>query len=105
MTEAELREHITADLRWDKFATAQATDKALQELFAGNKDMFDGSSVHARHILLRLTTADGPARLQKIKQDIEAEVAKGLSTKLASQCRRTGSRKGALPPCSMRPSP
>ena len=82
LTEAELREQIAADLRWDKFATGQATDKALQDLFTGNKDMFDGSSVHARHILLPLTTADGPARLQKIKQDIEAEVAKGLSTKL-----------------------
>ncbi len=44
-------EQIAADLRWEKFATGQATEKALLDLFTGNKEIFDGSSVHARHIL------------------------------------------------------
>jgi peptidyl-prolyl cis-trans isomerase C len=81
LTEAELREQIAADIRWDKFATAQATEKALQDLFAGNKDMFDGSTVRARHILLP-AAPDSPAKLLKIKQNIEAAVAKGLVDKL-----------------------
>jgi peptidyl-prolyl cis-trans isomerase C len=81
VTEPELREQIAVDIRWDKFATAQATDKALQELFTSHKEMFDGSTVRARHILLK-ADPDSPARLLKIKQNIEAAVAKGLAEKL-----------------------
>jgi peptidyl-prolyl cis-trans isomerase C len=83
LTEAELREHVLCDLRWEKFATGQATDKALADLFNGNKEMFDGSKVRARHILL--TAADAReaevavAKLRTIKQEIEAAVAAGLA--------------------------
>src|SRR5438874_6859514 len=52
LTEPELRGQLSAELRWEKFADAQATDKVLRELFDKNHDMFDGSMVHARHILL-----------------------------------------------------
>ena len=52
MSEAELREQVLADLRWEKFATGQASDKVLADYFAANKEMFDGSKVRARHILL-----------------------------------------------------
>src|SRR5262249_12528405 len=36
--EAELRTHIAADLRWYKYASAQANDKAVMDLFNANKD-------------------------------------------------------------------
>src|SRR5262249_50837594 len=52
VAETELREHIEADLRWYKYASAQATDVTLKKLFDDNKDMFDGSTVRAQHILL-----------------------------------------------------
>ena len=52
LTAAEFRTQVTADLRWEKFATAQATEAALKGLFEKNQDMFDGSQVRARHILL-----------------------------------------------------
>src|SRR5262249_41521595 len=77
LTEAELRDHIAADLRWDKYATGQATDKALHELFDQNKDMFDGSMVHARHILLTPPPGDAKAaeaaqaKLLTIKKNVE----------------------------------
>src|SRR5262249_44337311 len=58
LTEGELREHIMADLRWEKYATTQATDKALQDLFNRQKDMFDGSQVRVRHILLTPDSRD-----------------------------------------------
>jgi peptidyl-prolyl cis-trans isomerase C len=82
LTEAELKQHITADLRWDKYAEAQATDKVLRELFTANKDMFDGSMVRVRHILLTPDAKDAKkvaaarAELVALKQKIEADVAK-----------------------------
>ncbi len=85
LTEAELREHITADLRWDKYATSQVNDKALRDYFAANKETFDGTMVKARHVLL--TPAPGDARsaeqaqaqLLACKAEIEAQVAAGLA--------------------------
>jgi peptidyl-prolyl cis-trans isomerase C len=85
VTEAELRTHIAADLRWLKYASAQATDKALAELFAGNKDMFDGTAVKARHILLvpadkdDKTAAATIAQIRQLKKEVEAEVEAGLA--------------------------
>ncbi|MFO0929061.1 MAG: peptidylprolyl isomerase [Gemmataceae bacterium] len=76
VSEKELRHHISADLRWYKYASAQATDKVLQEMFASSKDMFDGTAVRARHILL---SADGKndanvvAQLRALKAVIEKE--------------------------------
>jgi peptidyl-prolyl cis-trans isomerase C len=85
LTEAELREHITADLRWEKYVTSQATDKVLRELFDANKEMFDGSQVRARHILLTPPAGDAKAgaaaaaQLAGYKKQVEAQVAEGLA--------------------------
>ncbi len=85
ITEAQLREHVWADLRWNKYAAAQATDKALRELFDGNKEIFDGSTVHARHILLMPPAGDekaaaaAVAQLQAIKKQVEEQAAAGLA--------------------------
>jgi peptidyl-prolyl cis-trans isomerase C len=82
VSEAELREHIAADLRWYKHASAQATDKVLKELFASSKDMFDGTTVRARHILLSPPAGDAEAaeaRLRAFKKQIEAQVEAGLA--------------------------
>jgi parvulin-like peptidyl-prolyl isomerase len=85
LTEDELRQQICCDLRWDKYAGAQATDKALRELFQKHPEMFDGTMVRARHILLT-PPSDNPqaveqakVRLIAIKKQIETEVAQGLA--------------------------
>ena len=96
--EAELREHITADLRWFKYATAQASDKALQSLFDGNKDMFDGTTVRAQHILITPPTKDAQAaaaaanQLRELKQTIEKEVNASLA-KLPATTDKLGREK------------
>jgi peptidyl-prolyl cis-trans isomerase C len=90
LTMAELREHVTADIRWDKYSTSQATEKSLRELFDANKEMFDGTMVRARHILL--TPAPGnaesaeqaPRQLLVYKKQIEDQVAAGLAKLPAS---------------------
>ena len=85
LTEAELRDHIAADLRWGKFAEERANEKVLKELFETRKYLFDGSTIRARHILLTPASDDPKAaeqaiaQLQAIKQQIEKQVADGLA--------------------------
>jgi peptidyl-prolyl cis-trans isomerase C len=85
VTEAELREHIAADIRWDRYCIAQMNDKLLQELFSSNKEMFDGSLVRARHILMSVPANDPKAaaaaieQLKAIKAQIEATATAGLA--------------------------
>jgi parvulin-like peptidyl-prolyl isomerase len=88
LTVDELRGFIRADLRWEAFCAKQADEAKLKAYFDANKEMFDGSQVRARHILLTVpggdklpagADAEAVAKLQRCKQQIEAEVAAGLS--------------------------
>jgi foldase protein PrsA len=83
LTEPELRKEIAAALRWDKFVAQQGADKVLRDLFDKNTIMFNGTQVHARHILI--ATKDMPADKAKVKldtlkkqiqDDVAAQVAK-----------------------------
>ena len=85
LTEAELRDQIAADLRWTKYCDAAAKEEQLKKLFESEKELFDGTQVRARHILLT-PPADDPkaveaaaARLREVKAKIEADVAAGLA--------------------------
>jgi peptidyl-prolyl cis-trans isomerase C len=85
LTVQELRGFIRADLRWEAFAASQTDETKLKAYFESNKEMFDGSAIHARHILLT-PAADDPkagaeavAKLQGFKKQIEAEVTAGLA--------------------------
>ena len=90
LDETEFRAHIEAEIRWEKYVHASASDKELRELFAKNPDMFDGTMVHARHILLTPPSGDVRANLE----------AKGQLAALRKQWRRRWPR--AWPSC--RPS-
>jgi peptidyl-prolyl cis-trans isomerase C len=84
-TEAEFRQHVGAEMRWMKYAMAQATDKALTELFNRDKEMFDGTAVRARHILVtsagndEASLAAAANKVRAIKKAIEDEVAAGMA--------------------------
>jgi parvulin-like peptidyl-prolyl isomerase len=84
LTEAEFRVEVAAQMKWDKFVKQQATDEALKKLFDASPQVFDGSMVRARHILL--TPGADPAkveeakkRLAAIKATVEAEAAKAAA--------------------------
>jgi parvulin-like peptidyl-prolyl isomerase len=90
VTEAELREQVAADLRWTAYCNAEATDDKLKQLFDSEKDLFDGTMVRARHILLTPDMKDAKAietasgQIRGIKKEIEAAVDKGMA-----ECKET----------------
>ena len=82
ITEAELRTEMAGALRWDKFVLKYGTEKVLQDYFKANVEMFNGSRMHARHILI--STADGKkeaaaATLTGIKKKIDDEVGQAIA--------------------------
>ena len=102
LTEPELREQIAADLRWNKFCTDLAKEDQLKKLFDAEKELFDGTAVRARHILLTPAMDDpkaveaAAAQLLEIKKRIEAEVEAGLA-KLPKDADNLA-REGTPPP-------
>lgn len=84
LTEPEIRAQIAADLRWDKYAGGQATDSVLRDLFVKDPEMFDGTMVRARHILLS-PPADpqaqqkAKAQILLLKQQVEHKVAEEMA--------------------------
>lgn len=83
LTEAEFRTEVGAQMKWDKFLKQQGTDAALKQMFEAAPDMFDGSMVRARHILLatgdeKVKTA-AVQKLRGIKQVVEQEAAKAVA--------------------------
>ncbi|HET6572670.1 MAG TPA: peptidylprolyl isomerase [Fimbriiglobus sp.] len=81
LTEAEFRTEVAAQMKWDKFVKQQGTDPALKTFFDKRPDIFDGSLVRCRHILLPPETdpakkAKAREELLKIKAAVAAEAAK-----------------------------
>ncbi|MFO0809390.1 MAG: peptidylprolyl isomerase [Gemmataceae bacterium] len=82
--EDELRAQLQADLRWEKYASNQANDKILREMYDKSLEMFDGSQVRARHILLTpgndpKAIAEAKAKLASHKVQLEADAAKAVA--------------------------
>jgi len=89
LTEEEFRQEVTAQMKWEKFIMQQGTDEALKKLFESNPDIFDGTMVRARHILINPGAdenkkKEAAARLRGIKQVIEQEAAKAVAALPAS---------------------
>ena len=84
LTEAEFRAEVTAQMKWEKFVKQQGTDQALKQLFDSSPDVFDGTLVRARHILLTPGSDDtkqkeAAGKLRGIKQVVEQEAAKAVA--------------------------
>jgi len=62
ISEPELKVEVLNQLRWEKFAAQQGTDDKLKKLFESSPEIFDGSMVRARHILI---TPEGPDEVAK----------------------------------------
>ncbi len=83
LTEAEFRAEVVAQMKWEKFVQQQGTDAALKQLFDSSPDVFDGSMVRARHILMTPGTdetkqKEAAQKLRGIKQVVEQEATKAV---------------------------
>lgn len=81
ITEAELKKEIHNQLRWDKFVAQQATDDKLKKLLETSPEIFDGSMVRAKHILITPETQDDAGKAAALKkiQGIKAGVDKSVT--------------------------
>jgi peptidyl-prolyl cis-trans isomerase C len=84
LTEAEFRAEVLAQLKWEKFIKQQSTDEKLKQLFDSSPDVFDGTMVRARHILMTPGTdeakqKEAAGKLRGIKQVVEQEAAKAVA--------------------------
>jgi parvulin-like peptidyl-prolyl isomerase len=85
LSEADLRAHIAADLRWKAFLGERVKEDALKDLLAKEPELFDGSQVRASHILLSPPGGNAEAcdqaqsTLKRVKADIEKKVSQGLA--------------------------
>ncbi len=78
ITETELRTELTSALRWDKFILQQGTDDKLKPYFQANVEMFNGSMMQARHVLIP-ASADANAKILAIKKKIDDEVSQAIA--------------------------
>jgi peptidyl-prolyl cis-trans isomerase C len=82
ITEDEMRTELTAMCRWERFVIQQSTDQTLRDFFSKNVAVFDGSQVHARHILVKTeqaTKEKATAHLLQLKKWIEEESQRELA--------------------------
>ncbi len=84
LTEAEFRSEVQAQLKWEKFIKQQSTDEKLKQLFDSSPDVFDGTMVRARHILMtpgadESKQKEAAGKLRGIKQVVEQEAAKAVA--------------------------
>jgi peptidyl-prolyl cis-trans isomerase C len=84
LTEAEFRVEVVAQMKWEKFVEKQGTPEALKQLFDSSPDVFDGTMVRARHILLtpgndEAKQREAAGKLRGIKQVVEQEAAKAVA--------------------------
>ncbi len=78
-TEAQARAAWADMIRFNRYAESLATDAELKKYFAAHRDHFDGTTVRAAHVVLRLP-ADAPpaeraaaaAKLTALRADIAA---------------------------------
>jgi peptidyl-prolyl cis-trans isomerase C len=84
LTEAEFRTEVVAQMKWEEFVKKQGTDAVLKQLFESSPDVFDGTMVRARHILMTPGTdeakqKEATQKLRGIKQVVEQEAAKAVA--------------------------
>jgi len=82
LSDDDMRQQVTADLRWENYVRSKTDDKVLADFFKNNRDWFDGSQVRARHILIAMEPDAAAAKrdaakvkLASLKKQIAAEAS------------------------------
>jgi peptidyl-prolyl cis-trans isomerase C len=102
-TEAALRADIGHRVQWELYAKSRITDEVTERYYKENKDFFDGVTVRASHIVLRVPSTASEAEkaaARKKLQDLRAQIVANKldfaeAAKQHSQC-PTGPNGGDL---------
>ena len=82
LTEAQIRSNIGYTLRWRTYARQYVTDAMVEKYYNDFKDFFDGVTVKASHIVLRLPPTAPAADLQAARDKLAAWRAEITAGKL-----------------------
>jgi peptidyl-prolyl cis-trans isomerase C len=93
-SEASLRATIELHIRWEKYVEEHVTEADVQKYYTDFKDFFDGITVRASHILIRLPPGATEADRQKARaqlNELRAQIVAGKldfaqAAKANSQC-------------------
>lgn len=69
-TLAQLKANIAEHFRWTAYVQARLSDEAVAEYFKENRDFFDGTTVRASHIVVRLPATATDGEKAKAKQTL-----------------------------------
>jgi peptidyl-prolyl cis-trans isomerase C len=72
LTIADLQARIRQSTQWKQYLLSRATDAELKKYVDKNKDLLNGTLVHARHILIKVDEDAPEAEKEKAKQKILA---------------------------------
>jgi len=80
VTEEQMRTDIRNDYRWVSYVESQAKESVLRKYYQENKEAFDGTTVRARHILIKAPEDSTPEQKELARRraaDLRARIAKG----------------------------
>lgn len=63
----QIKENLTAELRWQLYANAHISDQQVEKYYLDNKDMFDKILVHAAEIMLHVPAQAGETARSEAK--------------------------------------
>jgi peptidyl-prolyl cis-trans isomerase C len=92
ITEAELKQQLAAELRWQKYLAKRVQDAHLAEFFAARKEWFDGTQVRARHILVAVEADASPADRQAAQRKA-ADIRKRIEEQIAQRVAQVDGKK------------
>ena len=81
-TEAEMRADVASMLQWRDYVKARVSEDDLKRYYQENKDFFDGITVRASHIVLRLPQTSSDAERQQTRDRLLAIRQEIVSGKL-----------------------
>jgi len=97
-TEAQLHSRIATVIQWNAFVRKKVSDADVKRFYDQNKDLFDGITIRARHIFLKLPTHADAKTQQTIFGQMQAVQREILNGRDFAETARTYSQDDSTAP-------